>query len=197
MVIPVQAVYRYAKRRDLVNVDPTDELELPESAGSRERAATPAQAAALLDALPENRALWATAFYAGLRRGELRALRCDDINDASTLITVRRGWDDVEGEIGPKSRKGTRTVPIAGTLRLILLEHLARTGRRGTDLVFGRSASEPFTPTHVRKLAREAWGTAKLKPIGLHEARHTYVTLMHAAGRSLEEIGDYVGHSST
>lgn len=141
--------------------------------------------------------MWATAFYAGLRRGELRALRCDDINDASTLITVRRGWDDVEGEIGPKSRKGTRTVPIAGTLRLILLEHLARTGRRGTDLVFGRSASEPFTPTHVRKLAREAWGTAKLKPIGLHEARHTYVTLMHAAGRSLEEIGDYVGHSST
>jgi hypothetical protein len=28
-------------------------------------------------------------------------------------------------------------------------------------------------------------------------ARHTYVSLMHAAGCSLEEIGDFVGHSST
>ena len=37
----------------------------------------------------------------------------------------------------------------------------------------------------------------KLEPLGLHEARHTYVSLMHAAGCSLEEIGDFVGHSST
>jgi integrase len=35
------------------------------------------------------------------------------------------------------------------------------------------------------------------EPLGLHEARHTYVSLMHAAGCSLEEIGDFVGHSST
>jgi integrase len=38
--------------------------------------------------------------------------------------------------------------------------------------------------------------SAGLEPIGLHECRHTYVSLMHAAGRSLEEIGDYVGQSS-
>ena len=35
-----------------------------------------------------------------------------------------------------------------------------------------------------------------LVPIGLHECRHTFVSLMVAAGRSLEEVGDYVGHSS-
>jgi integrase len=35
-----------------------------------------------------------------------------------------------------------------------------------------------------------------LEPIGLHEARHTYVSLMRDAGLSLERIGDYVGHSS-
>ena len=37
----------------------------------------------------------------------------------------------------------------------------------------------------------------KLEPLGFHEARHTLVSLMHAAGNSLEEIGDFVGHSST
>ncbi len=35
-----------------------------------------------------------------------------------------------------------------------------------------------------------------LEPIGLHELRHSYVSLMHGAGLSLEPIGDYVGHSS-
>jgi integrase len=64
-------------------------------------------------------------------------------------------------------------------------------------LLFGRTATKPFTPTHVRKQARKAWATADLNPIGLHECRHTYVSLMFAAGCSLEEIGDYVGHSST
>ena len=62
--------------------------------------------------------------------------------------------------------------------------------------MFGRTASEPFTPSHIRKRARDAWAAAGLTPIGLHECRHTYVSLMHAAGLTLERIGDYVGHSS-
>lgn len=82
-------------------------------------------------------------------------------------------------------------------------------GRRGDDLVFGRTASDPFTPTHIRKRALGAWAAtavgsflrceapkAELVPIGLPECRHTFVSLMVAAGRSLEEVGDYVGHSS-
>ena len=75
------------------------------------------------------------------------------------------------------------------------------------ELLFGRTASEPFTPTHVRKRGLAAWAAANeqrereglpaLEPLGFHEARHTFVSLMHAAGNSLEEIGDFVGHSST
>jgi integrase len=81
-------------------------------------------------------------------------------------------------------------------LRPLLLEHKARTGRRGTDLVFGRTATEPFTPSAIRRRARAVWAAAGLQPICLHECRHTYVSLMHAAGLTLERIGDYVGHSS-
>jgi len=71
--------------------------------------------------------------------------------------------------------------------------------------VFGRSASAPFTPTHVRYRALAAWeqenakrgeGLPSLEPIGLHELRHSYVSLRHDAGFSLERIGDEVGHSS-
>jgi integrase len=125
------------------------------------------------------------------------------------VIHVRRGWDDVAGEIDPKSQKGERDVPLPSLLRRFLLEHRARTGRRRPqDLFFGRTATEPFTPTTVRDRARAAWAaaivgaffcgeSADLEPIGLHECRHTYVSLMHAAGVPLERMGDYVGHSTS
>jgi integrase len=207
VLVPLQALYR-RHRRD-VPVDPTEGLDLPAPSEGRQRAAAPAEAFALLAALPEDeRALWATAFLAGLCRGELRALRVSDVDyPAVTAIRVERGWDDEEGPIEPKSRKGRRTVSVASELRRYLLAHKLATGRDGDQLLFGRAADKAFTPTHVRKLARKAWDAANvaraekelppLEPIGLHECRHTYVSLMFAAGCSLEEIGDYVGHSSS
>ncbi len=80
--------------------------------------------------------------------------------------------------------------------------------RRGAELTHPtRTGSAPFTPTHIRKRALDAWEAVNVKrrdekqpelvPIALHECRHTFVSLMHAAGRTLEEIGDYAGHSST
>ena len=73
---PLQAIYRRALSRGHVAVNPTAGLELPRSELTRDRIASPAEAADLLAALPdEDRAIWATAMYAGLRRGELRALR--------------------------------------------------------------------------------------------------------------------------
>jgi integrase len=216
-VMVLRAVCRRAIRNDELLVNPTANLELPAAAGTRDRVASPVEAAALLAALPEaQRALWATALYAGLRRGELRGLRWSDIDDAVTVIHVQRGWDNYEGEIAPKSRKGNRKVPVGTELRKTLLEHKAATGRRESDLVFGRTATNAFTTTHVRKQALKAWGSrytcgcdtadekpkcnehdaGRYVPIGLHECRHTYVSFMHDAGFSLERIGDYVGHSS-
>ena len=58
-----------------VAVNPTIGLRLPAVRGGRDRIATPDEASRLLAALPaSDRALWATALYAGLRAGELSAL---------------------------------------------------------------------------------------------------------------------------
>lgn len=55
-------------------VNPTTNLELPASANSEMRFATKDEAAAFIEALPtDQQTLWATAFYGGLRRGELGA----------------------------------------------------------------------------------------------------------------------------
>ena len=57
--------------------------------GKPYRIATPAAAAKLIAALPvADRAVWGTAFYAGLRLGELRALRWKDVNIAAGKLHV-------------------------------------------------------------------------------------------------------------
>jgi hypothetical protein len=48
-------------------------------------------------------------------------------------------------------------------------------------------------PIRLELFGAVRWIEARLEPIGLHELRHTYVSLMHASGSTLEEIGDYVG----
>jgi integrase len=162
---PVRVVFRRALRRDEIAVDPTVELELPAVRGRRDRIATRTEAAALIDALPKSeRALWATAFYAGLRRGEVRAARWSDIDLAAepAVIHVRRTWDDGEGEVDVKTEAGFRTVPLTGRLRSLIVEHGLATRRGGDDLVFGRTASDPFTPTTVRTRALTAWGWKRI-----------------------------------
>jgi integrase len=214
VVTSLKIVLRRALEDDELTVNPTALLRLPGPAGTRERVVAVAQAELLIRALPEGlRALYAAAAYAGLRRGELRGLRWDDVDLAGGVIRITRSWDEKVGEIAPKSDAGAREVPIAPLLRNYLDDHKARTDRAGRDFVFGSKADHPFTPTNVRRIANNAWAATNeadakeakkegrdpkpLTPIGLHELRHSFVSLMHDAGFSLEEIGDYVGHAST
>jgi integrase len=134
--------------------------------------------------------------YAGLRRGELRAMRWEDVSFDDGVIRVRRSWDDVEGAIEPKSRAGARTVPIPTVLRSVLVEHRLRRGGHGSELAFGTSAEVPFEPSTVRRRALTAWRTAELAAIGLHECRHTFASLMIAAGVNAKALSTYMGHAN-
>jgi integrase len=133
--------------------------------------------------------------YAGLRRGELLALRWEEVDLAGGVIHVERSSDAKEGAVEPKSRAGRRTVPIATALREFLVEHKLRSGRH-VGLVFGTSYTQPFTSSNVRKRGNAAWARAGLGPIGLHECRHTFASLMIAAGINAKSLSTYMGHSS-
>ena len=195
-LMPVRAIYRRALSRGEVAINPTTALELPAVRGKRDRIASPEEAAALLAALPaKDRALWATAAYAGLRLGELRALRWQDVDLAGGVIRVARSWDAREGVIEPKSAAGTRSVPIPAVLRDFLVEHRMRQGG-AEGLAFGRSASRPFNESTVWVRARRAWQLAELAPIGTHECRHTFASLMIAAGVNAKALASYMGHAS-
>jgi integrase len=155
---PLQAYYRRAVHREELSANPTEGIDLPPKGSKRpRRIVSPEGAAALLAALPpEERPIWATAFYAGLRRGELQALRCVDVDLRADLIHVRKGWDQVEGEIEPKSPAAKRTIPILSILRGYLVEEIERTGRTGRHRFFGRSAQEVFYASTVDRRAKRA-----------------------------------------
>lgn len=205
-LLPLRAIYRRAFSRGDVAVNPTSGLELPAATGRRDRIASPSEADELLSALAEpDRALWATAFYAGLRRGELRGLKWEAIDLTAGVIRVEQGYDDHEGIIETKSDAGRREVPIVAALRVYLVGHRLRSGR-STGYVFTGRETGPFTPSAVRRRADKAWKKENkerarleldpLVPIGLHECRHTFASLLIAAGVNVKAISTYMGHSS-
>jgi integrase len=196
-ILPLRALYRRALARDVIALNPTKNLSLPAVRGRRERVARAEEAAALIAAVPlAEQALWATAFYAGLRRGELQALEWTHIDLEQGVIHVQAAWDAIAGRIEPKSRAGNRRVPITMILRQHLLAHRLRQGHGGHGFVFPNRHGRPFDPVGALARARRAWAAAALEPITLHECRHTYAAFMIAAGVNAKALSTYMGHTS-
>jgi integrase len=119
---------------------------------------------------------------------------------------VTDSWDPKAGRIDPKSDAGVREVPIPAILRELLDAHLERTGRKGEELLFGRTPRLPFTQTHVQDRADEALvatvvgaffrgSSASLERATFHLGRHFYKSALDHAGISESRADRYAGHS--
>ena len=194
VLMPLRALYRRLVQRGDVVFNPTANLALPAVRGRRDRIVTPTEARKLLAALPEaSRPLWATALYAGLRRGELMALRFCDIDFGKGLIRVERSYDPRSRSfVEPKSRSGRRTVPLARVLRQYLAQAtLNRIDRTG--LVFSVDGEKVFDDRTVALQAYARWQKRGLQPVTLHECRHTFASLMIQAGVNVKALASYMG----
>jgi integrase len=205
----VSAIYGWASRptRRIVPRNPTVAVELPPNDETpRERVANRHEAAQLLDALaPDDRVPYALAFYAGLRRSEIHRLTWDDVDLDSLSLVVRRA----------KSEAGTeRRIPIAEPLKPIL-----ESARERQPASRKRVCSRSVMAGKLSEAAHKAWGWKRqppekgkarkkgepgewipavkqpLEPIGLHECRHTYASLLVAAHYTLKEVMEYMGHA--
>jgi integrase len=195
-IMPLRAIYRRALLRDVVQLNPTEGVALPAVEGVRDRVADPEEASQLLAVLPdEDRGVWATAMYAGLRLGELQALDWDHIDLDQGRLMVECSWDTKVGRVSPKSRAGKRLVPIPSVLRAHLIAHRALMAET-SGLAFGRSPTKPFSDSALRARAKRVWVNAGMSPIGFHEARHTYASLMIAAGVNAKTLATFMGHRS-
>lgn len=121
------------------------------------------------------------------------------IPSSANESSKRLNWSDVELDgyrlviRKAKSQAGTgRRPPIAEPLRPILLGEFMRQGRRESDAVSAVSV----TSGKIAERAGTRWAAAELAPITRHECRHTYASFLMAAGYTLKELMEYMGHSS-
>jgi integrase len=189
------AVYGRAVHDDELQISPTRGVKVPAARNARERYVTREEAVALLAAAPErDKAIWATAIYAGLRRGELMALTWEDIDLKAGVIHVRRSWDPEHGPGDTKSRN-RRKVPIVGLLRAVLAAERLRQPS-GEALAFGIGDGRPFRPDRLQQRADASWTRAGLERVTLHECRHGYASLAIASGVNAKALSSYMGHAS-
>src|SRR6185437_15518385 len=56
--------------------------------------------------------------------------------------------------------------------------------------------ARPFNPTPLAKRAERSWNAVGLRRITLHECRHTFASLMIAAGVNAKALSAYMGHAN-
>ncbi len=151
------------------------------------------------------RALWVTLLFTGMRQGEARALRWEDIDFERGTILVAASLDDRGIERGPTKTKTKQRVPMVGPVAAALREHW-RNGtnnisrllpNRDGNYVFTRDDGRPLTGEFVRWHFRAACTRAGLEPLVPHEMRHTTATLLADEGVPILTVASILGHAST
>jgi integrase len=135
------------------------------------------------------------AAYAGLRRGELVALRWRDVDFAGRKIIVRRA---LSGDMEVRSTKSRRAreVPLPAQAAAAL-ERLSRRGEftGPDDYVFANRIGRRLDPSALRRRFERARDAAGLEPLKFHALRHSYGSLLVAGGIDLPSVKAAMGYS--
>lgn len=141
----------------------------------------------------QDAALFLTAAFTGLRRGELLALRWRDVDFPAQIVRVRASFSG--GALTtPKSGK-VRSVPMAPDVATAL----AKLGRRqewtgDDDLVFAGRFGGHLDPQKLRHRYNAALLRAGLRRLRFHDLRHTFGTRMIAKA-DIRRVQEWMGHA--
>jgi integrase len=175
---PVASVEKYRQRSsgDIVVFSPEEVMALVRAAGSEKDAA-----------------IFLTAAFTGLRRGELLALRWRDVDFAGSVVRVRASY--AGGELTtPKSGK-VRSVPLAPEVARALAEiGQRRDWTSDDDLVFPGEGGDYLDGSALRRRYAAAVRRAGLRPLRFHDLRHTFGTRMIAKA-DIRRVQEWMGHA--
>ena len=144
---------------------------------------------------------------AGLRRGELVALRWDDVDFKTNTIRIRRNM--VNGENGviikaPKSEAGIRDIHIGAEvmaeLRAARIQYLNDVisygyGFQNLNLVVRKEDGSPVKPDSMTQKWERFLEKHNLPKIRLHDLRHSNATALIQAGVNPKVVQQRLGHS--
>ena len=212
-----RVIFNHAIEDSLIESNPAAKLDRFASAQKHTFAATPLareEAEAFLESAkefcPRYYPLFLTALRAGLRRGELVAMKWGDIqfgaseHDPNRYILVQRNY--VYGQFTTPKSKKSRRVDLSRQLRATLLTFrderlmnafLAGRNSVSDELVFPAPDGGVLDPDHLYdRYFLPVLERAGLRRIRFHDLRHTFGYLLIQAGASLPYVRDQLGHSS-
>ena len=205
-------VFRYAVIQGDLEVSPAAEIETPKNLPRKRRdALSPEQIRSVTECRTGNWWLLGLMFlYTGCRRGELMALRYEDIDRRSGTITINKKFSYATGH--PVLEDHTKTD--AGIRRIPLLSPLADAlPRDRIGLIFTGKNGGPMNPHEIDKAWHEYCmdvGLVEMQtvtrgkvsyqkpvfPITPHYFRHTFATICYDADVDTKSAADMMGHAS-
>ena len=144
------------------------------------------------------RLLFKIAFFAGLRRGEILALRLQDFHPTGSgtprpVIKVTRSWGKVKGEYQattPKTQSSIREVAISDTLYKEVIDYTQHLYHYDPgDRLF------ELSPTALNYKLKTLSKRADVKAITFHGLRHSCASLYINKGADVKQIQALMGHA--
>lgn len=144
-------------------------------------------------------------FYTGIRLGELCALKWNDIDIETGIMSINKTVSRIktfqkEGKktelvVGtPKSRKSFRKIPLPSFLLKMIIESKGY-GVSDENYVFS-GKSTPVDPRVYQKLFKKILQKAGLKERKFHAIRHTFATRALELGVDIKTLSEILGHSN-
>lgn len=139
------------------------------------------------------------AFYTGMRKGEINALRWSDID--GNVIHVRRAvYQKIKGGdiiTPPKTKSSYRDLQAPAPLLALLEEHKARqAAMRGfSEEWYVTGGDKCLRDSSIENRNKKFATAAELRHIRIHDFRHSHASLLANAGINIQEIARRLGHS--
>lgn len=129
------------------------------------------------------------ALRTGLRLGELRGLKWEDIDWKKRQLTVRRSVYLDKHIVTPKSNR-ERVIPLSDDVYSALSQNQRKRG-----FIFSIKLNMHLKNTCCRKRLYKMCDAAGLRRIGWHVLRHTFASQLVMAGAHLKAVQELLGHT--
>jgi integrase len=153
-------------------------------------------------------ALFVLALASGMRRGELLAIKWQDIDFSAGRLQVRRIFTRAPGnryiEAEPKTEKSRRSIALPTLVVDLLLQHQEKQVQvkrqageawQEKDLVFCTSLGTPLNPSKVVDRFKSLLKRAGLPDIRFHDLRHSAATLLLGMDIHPKVVQELLGHN--
>lgn len=183
-----------AIRDGLITDNPARAFHYPKPKKVSANVLTPAEAEDYLDAAERlgHLPMFLLALTAGLRQGELIALKWNDLDVKERTLTIAEKRSVERRELVEYGDE-TRTISLTEeVVELLCLEHAKHPS---SPLMFMHPATQkPYLPQTVRRLHNEIIREAGLDHIRFADLRHTCAVLSLQNGRNAKEVAQMLGH---